>query len=46
MGKTLRLEGKASISSRKRSVTKGSGSSYPYFCNELLQIAGGFVQRD
>ena len=46
MGEASRVEGETFISSGERSLTKSNGSSDPYICNDLLQIAGGFVQRD
>ena len=44
MGKALRLERKAPISSGEKDFAQGGDTSYPYILNELLQIGGGFVQ--
>ena len=38
---TTRMEGKAPIPSQKRGFAKSGSPSYPYFCHELLQVAGG-----
>ena len=45
MGKASKLERKAPISSGERDFAQGSSTSYSYICNELLQVASGFVQE-
>ena len=46
VGKAIGVERKTPISSKERGLAQGGGISYPYFLNELLEIAGGIVQRD